>query len=350
MTGNRHERGAALVITLVFVTAMAAAAVAFLSGRRTDALTMRGQLQSIEAQAMLDAALQQTVTLLANRQRNQPVPPQLSWQFGDVAVLVRFERESGKVDLNAAPDSMLRALPMALGLDETTAVAFADAVQDWRDENQLRLDSGAEDRDYRNLGSAATGAADRPFANPAELRYLATVDPTVWSLVEPYVTVYSGAAQPRSRDAAGPVREAIKIARGLDADRRDRDEPNRNADPDVADDGTAASANAQGERSRTGSGFGRGDTAGRDQSLGQNRTSGTGSTVTGEGAAGNAAEGQEGGGGAAEVQSVLLDVRFPNGYEAAAKAVIALAAGEAKGPPVMILDWTPILRGRGSTS
>ena len=350
MTGTPRDRGAALVITLVFVTAMAAAAVAFLSGRRTDALTLRGQLQAIEAQAMLDAALQQTVTLLANRQRNQPVPPQLSWQFGEVAVLVRFERESGKVDINAAPDSMLRALPMALGLDETMAAAFADAVQDWRDENQLRLDSGAEDRDYRTLGSAATGAADRPFANPAELRYLAAVDPTVWSLVEPYVTVYSGAAQPRSRDAAGPVREAIRIARGLDANRRDRDEADRNSDKEIADDGTASAANALGERSRTGSGFGRGDVAGPNASLGRDRGAQGGAAGADDGAAGNAGGGQEGAGGAAEVQSVLLDVRFPNGYEAAAKAVIALAAGEAKGPPVMILDWTPILRGRGSTS
>ena len=32
-------------------------------------------------------------------------------------------------------------------------------------------------------------------------------------------------------------------------------------------------------------------------------------------------------------QTVLLDVRFPNGYEAAAKAVIALAGDGGQGPP-----------------
>ena len=191
-----RERGAALVITLIFVTAMAAAAVAFLAGRRTDALTLRGQLQAVEAQAMLDAALQQTVVLLANRKPRQVVPAQLSWRFGEVAVQVRFERETGKIDLNAAEDRMLRALPLALGLDEDRAAALADAIQDWRDENQLKLELGAEDRDYRGASPVASGAADRPFANPAELRYLPSVDPAAWALLQPYVTIYSGAAAP----------------------------------------------------------------------------------------------------------------------------------------------------------
>ena len=167
---------------------MAAAAVAFLAGRRTDALTLRGQLQAVEAQAMLDAALQQTVVLLANRQPRQVVPAQLSWRFGEVAVQVRFERETGKIDLNAAEDRMLRALPLALGLDEDRAAALADAIQDWRDDNQLKLELGAEDRDYRGESSAASVRRTGPFANPAELLYLPSVDRAAWALLQPYVT------------------------------------------------------------------------------------------------------------------------------------------------------------------
>jgi general secretion pathway protein K len=362
MTGGNRERGAALVITLVFVTAMAAAAVAFLAGRRTDALTLRGQLQAIEAQAMLDAALQQTVTLLANRQPRQMVPPQLSWQFGEVAVRVRFERESGKIDLNAASDPMLRALPLALGLDEASAAEFADVVQDWRDENQLRLTSGAEDRDYRSGGSAAGGAADRPFANPAELRYLPVVDPTLWSMVEPYITVYSGAAEPSTRYAAGPVREAVKIARGLKAD-----DPDQESTDDANADGLGADSEADGARSERdpltdgapGSrAFGRGDRSRTTGGLSRERDSlGVARGLDGDAnqrgrEAGDGEAGGDGAGGGDETgpQSVLLDVRFSNGYEAAARAVIALAGGNAGAPPVVVLDWTPILRARGDAS
>ncbi len=349
MKRDQRERGAALVITLVFVTAMAAAAVAFLAGRRTDALALRGQMQAIEAQAMLNSALQQTVTLLANRQPRQTVPPQLTWQFGEVAVRVRFERESGKIDLNAAPDPLLRGLLLALGLSEDRAAAFADVIRDWRDENQLKLNAGAEDRDYRSGGSAAGGAADRPFASPAELRYLPVVDPLVWSMVEPYVTVYTGAAEPSPRYAAGPVRKAVEIARSLKVD-----DPDPGTTKAAESDGSNADAAAGGATGRTDSDrFARRDRA-ADRGLGGEGDRGRGVTgaagaedrATAEAGAGDAAGGQDESG----PQSVLLDVRFPNGYEAAAKAVIALASGASGGPPFIVLDWTPILRARGDAS
>ena len=41
-------------------------------------------------------------------------------------------------------------------------------------------------------------------------------------------------------------------------------------------------------------------------------------------------------------RTVWLDVRFPNGYEAAAKAVIALNANGAGEQPFTVLSWAPI--------
>jgi hypothetical protein len=48
------------------------------------------------------------------------------------------------------------------------------------------------------------------------------------------------------------------------------------------------------------------------------------------------------------VQTLLLDVRFANGYEAAAKAVVGLdtGAGGADQPPFVVLGWTPVVRPR----
>ena len=96
---------------------------------------------------------------------------------------VRIERETGKIDLNAAEDPMLRALPLALGLDEDRAAALADAIQDWRDDNQLKRERGAEDRDYaagrpghsgggpavRQPGRAALPAVGRPLRGRCSL-------------------------------------------------------------------------------------------------------------------------------------------------------------------------------------
>ena len=244
MTAGHGERGMALVVVLIFTTAMAAAAVAFLAGRQSDALSLRGQLQAIEAQAMLDAALQQTAAVLVNRTERQMIPPVLRWQFGNVAVAVRLESESGKVDLNKADDSMLRGLLLALGFKEEQATALTDVIMDWRDDNHLKRASGAEDRDYRSGSSGTSGAADRPFASPAELRYLPAVDGAIWALLAPLVTVYSGETEPDARQAPEPVVRALQIARGLAKSKASDDESKAEDGTQSKRDGSPGEATA----------------------------------------------------------------------------------------------------------
>jgi general secretion pathway protein K len=362
------------VVTLIFTTAMAAAAVAFLAGRQTDALALRSQLQAVEAQAMLEAALQQTVALVVNRKPRQRVPSQLTWQFGNVAVRVRIEGESGKVDLNKADPSILQGLALAVGLPEDQAAAFADAVLDWRDENQLKLNNGAEDRDYGGEGQATSGAADRPFSHPSELRYVLPVTAAEAAMLAPYVTIYAGTEQPEPRKASAVVRRALEIARGL---KRDQDQSDQMGQGDQADgtetDGSQGNGDGLGAGTGDGSGTGgfgeRADRSGTGGLGGRAASGGTGgfgerssglsargsggqdgpeagrlSPSAGQGSSLSKLEGPDerrrgadaaAGGGAAGVddttgaQTLFLDVRFPNGYEAAAKAVVAFSAGGA---------------------
>ena len=350
MTARRSERGMALVVALVFTTAMAAAAVAFLAGRQSDALSLRGQLQAIEAQAMLDAALQQTAAVLVNRTERQVVPPVLRWQFGNVGVSVRLESEAGKVDLNKADDAMLRALLQALDVKEDQATALADVIIDWRDDNHLKRARGAEDRDYHAESSAASGAADRPFASPAELRYLPAVDPTLWALLAPLITVYSGEAEPEPRQAQAPVRRALEIARGL-ASTRSSDEGgnagNGTGTGRGASVGDPASGGLSGSAAQPSSLSRRDAEQSASGGSGLSRSGLSDSTDSGGGA--GAGEGEDTAG-SSRVRTLWLDVRFPNGYEAAAKAVIAVGADGAGEQPFIVLSWTPILRERGNQS
>lgn len=348
MRGSARERGAALVLVLVFTTAMAAAAVAFLAGRRTDALTLRGQLQAVEAEAMLDAALRETIAVIANKTPRQVVPDRLAWTLGDVTVQVRIDRESGKVDLNRAPASLLRALPMALGAKEDRAQALAAEVQDWRDEDHRLQDGGAEDGEYRSGRTGPSGAADRPMANPAELLYLPGMDRGVWAALRPYVTIYTGASGPDARAASATVRQAMQIARSLA-----RDEP-KEATPageggnhtgglsDPSRAGAAGGATSQDGQQSGSSGGGQSGLggAGGDGSQSDGAAS---STAGGDGGAG----GGEGGQGA---QTLHLDVRFANGYEAAAEAVVILSSQGSQERPYTVLSWAPVLRAQGEGS
>ena len=343
MTPPPQERGAALVVTLVFVAAMAAAAVAFVAGRRSDALALRGQLQAIETDALLEAALSQTVALLANRTPQQRVPDQLTWSFGDAAVRVRLEPEAGKVDLNQAEIPLLRALPMALGLEEEEAARLADAIQDWRDDDQRKSRLGAEDPDYGRGTTGTSGAADRPFAHPAELRYVRGMDRQLWGRLEPYVTIYAGTAEPDPRAAAGPVRAALQLARKLQRDTSDRpdDRGEREGRGELGRDGNARAGSDDG-RDASSAGV-----VGRDRSFSEREEA---AVPPGEDADASALPESGGAGEEGGARTVLLDVRFANGYEAAAKAVIALMPDAESGPPYMVLSWAPVLRGAGAGS
>lgn len=329
MRGRPEERGAALVVTLVFAAAMAAAAVTFLEARRNDQLAFYAQTQAVEAEAMLDAALQQTAALIANRSERQIIPGKLSWTFGDAQVEVLIESEAGKIDLNTAEETLLQGLPLALGLDDDRAAAFAQTIIDWRDENSEKSNQGAEDRDYDRDEHGSSGAGDRPFAHPAELRYLPAVDRAVWTRLAPLVTIYSGNAGPDQTKAPEPVRRAMAIARGLAPASEDEAEPTSDGE------GSSGTESPDQQAARP-----LGSTEGRD--LGQRQPGlSEPDAVEGDGDAGE--EGTETSE-AAGVHAVFLDVRFPNGYEAAARAVIGLGGGTQDARPFTVLDWTPILR------
>ena len=73
-----------------------------------------------------------------------------------------IQDEDGKIDLNAAPDELLRGLFVSAGLDEDAGAALVDAIVDFRDEDDLTRLNGAEDRDYADAG-LPYGAKDAPF-------------------------------------------------------------------------------------------------------------------------------------------------------------------------------------------
>lgn len=358
MRGRESERGAALVIALVFAAAMAAAAVAFMGARQSDAVTLRAQAEAVQAEAMLHAALNQTVALIANKTSRQVVPPQLTWVFQGVQVRVTIENETGKVDINKAEEPLLKALPMAVGLRETEAAAIADTILDWRDENKLKRPNGAEDRDYAGREHVASAAANRPFAHPSELRYLPSVDAGIWARLAPFVTIYSGADAPEPTKAPPTVRQALTIARGLAPSRDESAEgggetSGQGKGQGLGDGmgGTDSTKGTGGLGSRSGSGNPSTEAGrlppGERSGLGSSGSGGSGfSRRAGAGETGD--EGAQGGRGdtgeeGAGVQTVVVDVRFPNGYEAAARAVIGLDPDPGSSEPYLMLDWTPFI-------
>jgi hypothetical protein len=168
--------------------------------------------------------------------------------------------------------------------------------------------------------------------------------------LQPYVTVYSGSADPDAKEAPSTVRKAMQIARGLA-----RDEPKNEAtsqeDGQTSETGTRGNdVGASDSRMQHSS-----DNANPGGALARSRFTSdadqggnsSGGADEGIGTDAEAGSGGENGDGA---QTIRLDVRFRNGYEAAAKAVIALSGTGSEGPPYTVLSWTPVLRAQGEGS
>jgi general secretion pathway protein K len=114
-----------------------------------------------------------------------------SWRDGEITLNANAVDESARIDLNAAPDALLKnALIVAGGVDESEAAHLVDAIADWRDPDDLKRLNGAEEADYRAAGRNY-GPANAPFETVGELARVLGITPEIYARVAPLLTVYS---------------------------------------------------------------------------------------------------------------------------------------------------------------
>ena len=299
-----RERGAALLAVLWFVAAVAALAVTFLRLATGDRFLIVTQISATQARALAEEGLGRTLILLNNR-GNKPLPKLISWQTPDGQIDARVEGETGRIDLNASDKQLIGRLARVVGVPADKADAIADAVQDWRDPDDLRQPKGAERQDYA-AADRGYGPANRPFRSVEELRYVLPVDADAYTRMAPYLTVYSGLASPDPRLAPPPVAAAVGA--------KTKQKP---------DDATSAGDSTQGQQSAFG---------GNSLSSGDSPPPGGGPSRTPQ-PAGAGVSVQAG-----SVYRISLDVKLAGGYESHARAVVALA-GDPNSNLVRVLDW-----------
>ena len=208
--------GAALLLVLWLIVLLSALVGAFALTAKTEALQGRVLYHGIVAEQAARAGLDYAVTRIEQTDpRLQWLPDgrDYRWRFADAGITVKIVDESGKVDLNQADAVLLGALFEAAGSDRDRASQVAGAILDWRDPDPLTQPTGgAEDPDYASAGRMY-GAKDALFESVAEVEQVLGMTPALYARVAPYLTVYSGRAQPDTTFAPGMVLQAM----GLDA-------------------------------------------------------------------------------------------------------------------------------------
>jgi general secretion pathway protein K len=186
-------------------------AASFLRDSRLGTNLARNITENAKAEALADAGVNRAMLGLLDTDpktawRANGIPHQFA--FGGGVIEIRIFDETGKVDLNRAPPPILVGLLKAAGLDENRAKGLADAISDFRDPDQDRRPSGAEDPDYLAAGVEA-GAKDAPFEDPEELMQVLGMTREIYNKISTYVTVYSNRSRVNLMTASDFVLGAI---------------------------------------------------------------------------------------------------------------------------------------------
>src|SRR5215470_5729626 len=207
--------GFIIVAVLWILAALAGLATIYSIYIKNSALAVSVMDDELQAEALVSASLELTAYQLAVPKDTQPGadtqratdaqrPPdaqratdpqrptrgQFGFRLGRANVLVNFISEAARIDLNAAPKTMIVGLFAALGAPGDDAARYADRVIGWR-ETPKRSNMADEAALYRSSGLSyqPRGA---PFAHVNELWLVQGLPPALVAQALPLVTVYSG--------------------------------------------------------------------------------------------------------------------------------------------------------------
>ncbi|WP_339749002.1 hypothetical protein [uncultured Maricaulis sp.] len=202
---QRADRGSALITAVAMTVVLATFAVLSIHLVLDTAFFQQG----VREEDRLDAAFQTAFALALHEvaSRSDPI------QYGDAtrietdagAVSVRWFSPDGRVDLNAAPPTLLALALQAAGADAPDRLA--SAILDWRDADDLVSNHGAEAQAYLRAGLPPP--ANRPFASEDELADILGMPQQILPCLKTYVTVSSWREAPDPTLAPPRLRHLI---------------------------------------------------------------------------------------------------------------------------------------------
>ena len=127
---------------------------------------------------------------------------------GSSDLVYGMEDEERRLSLNAASgEALANLLRQVGGAREDEALAVAEAIEDWRDEDQETRPHGAENFYYQGL-SQGYDAKDGPFENVEELLLVRGMTPELFHRVAEHFTVH-GSGLVNLNTAGRPVLQAL---------------------------------------------------------------------------------------------------------------------------------------------
>jgi general secretion pathway protein K len=162
---RRHEtsleqHGIALILVLWILTILMGIVLSFSFAARTETLATLTFKKGIKTKFLAEAGIEHGILEILYRlnspslNRDDAVRTDgtvYSYQSDMGQYTVRIIDESGKVDINKAPELLLRSMFTYSGLETDDVDTITDSIMDWRDGDDLHRLNGAESDYYLSL-------------------------------------------------------------------------------------------------------------------------------------------------------------------------------------------------------
>lgn len=194
-------------------------ALGALSATRRHAQLARTSFQLVQQREIADSALRLSMLELTAPPDATSVPTlgQRHLELFGQRITVDVQRESGRIDLNYASESLLVAAFAGNDIEERQARALAACIVDWRDADDSSSVQGAERSEYRRENRI--GPRNGLFENVSELMLVLRAEQLPESMLDLF-TVYSHSAEVRQDAAVPAVMNALRWAQARQLDGR----------------------------------------------------------------------------------------------------------------------------------
>jgi general secretion pathway protein K len=164
---------------------------------RTETLQSRFLFDVTQARYAAEAGLHRAVFEMRNpdfQTRWVPDGRPYLMEFGGAVIEMRITDVSGRIDINSAPADLLSEFLISRGLEEQRAWEIADAIEDWRDPDDLPRLYGAEIDEYDAAGYPY-GPANQEFQSVDELQQIMGMTFELFQQLEGLMTVHGRGGQ-----------------------------------------------------------------------------------------------------------------------------------------------------------
>ena len=208
LTSRTSTQGFIVIAVLWILAALSALVLIYLTYVINTVVVVAGSADRVQAEALETAAVELAVYQLAAVKGDvRPTSGTFDAKVGGGKLSVTFRSEAARIDLNAAPKSLLAGLMTGLGAAPSDAASYADRILAWRSPTELG-DDDPENSFYRTSGANYV-PRHAPFPESEELWLVRGIPPALIERMLPFVTVFSNLATINVLDAAPQVLAAL---------------------------------------------------------------------------------------------------------------------------------------------